>query len=373
MITNYISTLTFLLMGTFSQTGLASDFFTTGPATPESQAAQSEIFFRTDTPPPPDPFPIESFGDYGRVNVQELARREQQNPDAFKRGPFVAPNPPLSEIASTNPARENIGLAQLNSAPVRIPIGDFNFDGWPDLLWRHYGTGDNALWFMNQTVLDTAALIVPVPDTAWEIKGTQDFDLDGKTDLLWRHRATGENAVWHMDGRSLISVSSLPSVTDTNWNIAATSFLSVVWRHQKNGQNAAWRVNRTGTGIDSVYILPRVEDLNWQIAVSADFNGDGAADLLWRNYSTGENAIWHMAWSASDAKIVDVVFLDRVADTNWVVVATADYNKDGQPDLVWRHNLTGENAIWLMHGETLSSVVYLPTEKDTNWRIVGPK
>jgi hypothetical protein len=33
-------------------------------------------------------------------------------------------------------------------------------------------------------------------------------------------------------------------------------------------------------------------DINWWITGVDDFNGDGKADLLWRNYSTGRNAIW---------------------------------------------------------------------------------
>lgn len=90
----------------FATSGLASDFSSSGPLTPESEAARREITFQSVTPPPPDPFPIESFGDYGRVNVQELARREHQNPDAFKRGPFVAPNPPLSEFAPRTTAQQ---------------------------------------------------------------------------------------------------------------------------------------------------------------------------------------------------------------------------------------------------------------------------
>ena len=31
-------------------------------------------------------------------------------------------------------------------------------------------------------------------------------------------------------------------------------------------------------------------DLNWQVAGTGDFDGDGKSDIFWRNTSTGENA-----------------------------------------------------------------------------------
>jgi hypothetical protein len=34
--------------------------------------------------------------------------------------------------------------------------------------------------------------------------------------------------------------------------------------------------------------------LTWQIAGVGDFNGDGFADLVWQNTSTGQVAIWFL-------------------------------------------------------------------------------
>ena len=37
----------------------------------------------------------------------------------------------------------------------------------------------------------------------------------------------------------------------------------------------------------------------WKVAATGDYNGDGRADVLWRNESTGANALWLSASSTN--------------------------------------------------------------------------
>ena len=52
--------------------------------------------------------------------------------------------------------------------------------------------------------------------------------------------------------------------------------------------------------------MPQVEmagtlaDLNWKVAGTGDFDGDGKSDICWRNTSTGQNYIWK---SGDDATV----------------------------------------------------------------------
>ncbi|HSR64916.1 MAG TPA: hypothetical protein VLM17_04840, partial [Xanthomonadaceae bacterium] len=64
----------------------------------------------------------------------------------------------------------------------------------------------------------------------------------------------------------------------------------------------------------SQQVLATVSDLNWKIAVVGDFNGDGQADILWRNGSTGANVIWRSANSQTQQA------LTAVTDLNWHIV-----------------------------------------------------
>jgi hypothetical protein len=47
--------------------------------------------------------------------------------------------------------------------------GDFNGDGYSDILWRDTA-GDVAIWFMNGTQVVSAQVIANAP-TSWTIQG----------------------------------------------------------------------------------------------------------------------------------------------------------------------------------------------------------
>ena len=105
----------------------------------------------------------------------------------------------------------------------------------------------------------------------------------------------------------------------------------------------------------------------WTPHFVTDFDGDGISDILWRHGTTGEAAIWLM----NGMTISSSGYLPTVSDPNWQIVGMGDFDGDGKVDILWRHATTGEAAIWLMNGMTISSSAYLPTVSDLNWKIVG--
>ena len=105
----------------------------------------------------------------------------------------------------------------------------------------------------------------------------------------------------------------------------------------------------------------------WSLVAVADFNGDGKADLLWRNTSNGKNSVSYMDGGTQSGS----VNIPVLADTKWNVVGTGDYNGDGKADILWRHSGTGDNSVWLLDGAAVT-VVAIPTVNDANWVVVKP-
>jgi len=51
--------------------------------------------------------------------------------------------------------------------------------------------------------------------------------------------------------------------------------------------------------------------------------------------------------------------------------ATADSNSDGGTDILFRHKITGDVAVWLMNGTTVSSGQIVAQGLDPNWQIMN--
>ena len=46
--------------------------------------------------------------------------------------------------------------------------------------------------------------------------------------------------------------------------------------------------------------------------------------------------------------------LPALPNPAYAIVGTGDFNGDGKPDILWRNTTTGANAVWYMNGVTLS-------------------
>ena len=109
--------------------------------------------------------------------------------------------------------------------------------------------------------------------------------------------------------------------------------------------------------------------LDWVAEKAADIDGDGKADIQWRNYATGDLAIWFMTGTAANTVSVKSTAALGTVPLSWRLVRLADFNGDGRQDFLWR-NTDGTVVIWLMNGATILSSASLGVVP-TDWRIVG--
>ncbi|MEW6187275.1 MAG: FG-GAP-like repeat-containing protein [Thermodesulfobacteriota bacterium] len=90
-------------------------------------------------------------------------------------------------------------------------------------------------------------------------------------------------------------------------------------------------------------------------------------DLLWRHNRTGQIAVWVM----NGLKPTESLVVADYPDLNWKLAGRGDFNHDGKKDLLWRHGQTGQLAVWLMNGFKPTQSLVVADYPDLNWKIAG--
>ena len=137
----------------------------------------------------------------------------------------------------------------------------------------------------------------------------------------------------------------------------------ILWRNSATGQN--WMYLMSGATIASSLGVNTVASLDWEIVGNGDYDGDGNADILWRNSATGQNWMYLM----TGATIASSLGVNNVP-VAWKIVAEGDYDGDGNADILWRNSATGQNWMYLMNSNSIASSVGVNTVP-TDWDIVN--
>jgi hypothetical protein len=199
--------------------------------------------------------------------------------------------------------------------------------------------------------------------------------IDRLTDIVWRNPLDNSYSRRTLSGSSLVAETPQANLPASgNWKVAATGDQNndgqsdVLWRNSDNGQLRWQSFDANNNPLASVDLLS-VSDFSWSIGGTADFDRDGQLDILWYNRASGEVGWWLM----NGAQIRDVAMLQTVGNpSTWNAVGTADANGDGQIDILWRNDSAQSTGWWLMNGKAIQSVAYLvPNEPDSNQQVKG--
>jgi hypothetical protein len=319
--------------------------------------------------------------------------------------PTAAPTPTPSPTPSTSiPPTDGTPPAE-DPLPGSAVAYDFNGDGYSDILFRNATTGELEVWQMLGTqVVDVMPL--PMTDPRWLDAGAGDFDLDGITDILWYDPDHRKARIWLMgdsagvdevnlqlpaggvvvgagdfdgDGRDEIVTwdqSSRVEIWGLKKKLVRFARMSIGGRREiagfgdvdgdgdddlivqdQNKRAVEALLMSTGFSTKSV-LLDRQRKAQWSVIDSADYDGDGQYDLLRRDISSngqGAASVWHVTRSLDLSGNPLVLNLESVHS----VVGSADYDGDGSADLLIYNSSTRDLELWLMSGSGVRSYHHL--------------
>jgi hypothetical protein len=101
-----------------------------------------------------------------------------------------------------------------------------------------------------------------------------------------------------------------------------------------------------------------------------DFNGDAKTDLIWQSEATGQVAVNYYGGSQG-ATMTGWAWLNSGINAGWHVVAAADFDGNGVPDLVWQNDATRQITVNYYSGNSITGWNWLNSGINTGWRVIA--
>ena len=227
-------------------------------------------------------------------------------------------------------------------------VGDFNGDGYADILLWNSATQSGKILLMNGDQVARQIAFIPTRRSDWGVVGVGDFNQAGASDVLLRDSA----------GDLEILAFSPDTGRTTGYDFAASSLFNATTPYF----NSTWSPPSHG-----------IFDSKWTVAAVGDFQGLGYADMLWFNPES--NDLGFTAFSYDLQHVSQGPIFARLP-TQTKILAVGDLDANGASDLLLESPTSSGSRIrafyisqWLTNLAQAGPVIDADIPSDWPWTI----
>ncbi|MFN0099515.1 MAG: FG-GAP-like repeat-containing protein [Gemmatimonadaceae bacterium] len=231
-------------------------------------------------------------------------------------------------------------LESTSETSANASFGDLDGDGHLDIVLakgRHWPLKSRVLLGDGRGGIRAAYDLGPTAEKTYSAR-LVDLDADGDLDVVTSNDAPSPKLVYLNDGKGRFSVGSeygrrdwpMRNATVADMNGDGRPDIIVANRFGRSAGSNYICLNR-GRGMFDADCIPFAPEPATTIT-AADFNGDGAKDLLVPHRNGGQGRLYFGAGGADLAKLRSVPF--GPTDAQMRIAEAADFNGDGRMDVV---------------------------------------
>lgn len=316
-------------------------------------------------------------------SIQECASDEDNNTECMDLLTFN-----WSGLNPLSFEEETCNCTYLRTEKIdRTSFGDFTGDGQLDIM-THKGTGYGDIDFYYQKEIPVTANVDfdfsltnesfagysvydSYTDSIWPSNAyVVDLNSDGYTDILFYNRINAKTHLYlsdrnggfteHPDYLAFFSSTYLPWWSHLarlyfgDWNGDAEP--DILWHNWLTGENRWFLSDGEGSIVPSfsyaVNIIPETEISFGKGIIPSDWNGDGNTDLMWYNDTTGENNWYVFDTAMNYTTFSDLITPSHIDGAPGVKgnLSLGDATGNGLLDFFWYDENTGSNRFILNNG-----------------------
>jgi hypothetical protein len=168
-----------------------------------------------------------------------------------------------------------------------------------------------------------------------------------------------------------------PAAASLDWVIGGTDDFDadrdndLLFWNQATGAVDFWLMSGT-TRVGAPVALAGALAPPWKPSATADFDHDGRPDLVYRNYGTQKIEIWTMTGTSHTGTLVPTP--DQAVNFNWEIVGAQDWSGDGHTDFLWYNPTSGKIVLWFMDANVVRQAGLFTNPANpgnNNWKVLA--